>query len=91
MDTIRISWILPDKDKGGVAYFVNGAPVGSGGAGFDAVLDKLRRNALAAIVLQLGPLAGGGGRSLKSMLPFADRYAEFAEALGGRDAALETK
>ena len=91
MDSIRISWILPDKDGGEAAYSVNGAPVGVGQAGFDAVLETVRWNARAAIVLELGPMPGAGGKSVRAMLPFAARYGEFADALGGRDATLEMR
>ena len=66
-------------------------PAGSGQAGFEAILDRVSRDALAAVVLELGPMAGSGGKSVKAMLPFAARYGEFAEALGGRDATLETR
>ncbi len=91
MDTIRISWILPDKAHGAAAYSINGAPVGDGQPGFDAVLEMVKRNARAAIVLELGPMPGAGGKSVRAMLPFAARYGEFAEALGGRDATLEIR
>jgi hypothetical protein len=89
MDSIRISWSLPDKDGGEAAYLVNGAPAGAGQAGFETILEMLTQNPGAAIVLEFGPLAGSGGKSVRSMMPFSDRYAEFAAALGGRDATLE--
>ena len=84
MDTIRISWTL--RGEAETAYVVNGEPVGGG---FEAILEIIRQNPLAQIILELGPMAGGGGRSVRSMLPFSSRYAEFAEALGGRDAVME--
>jgi hypothetical protein len=90
MDTLWISWILPDKDGGEATHLVNGVLAVAGQAGFDAILEMVKRNAHAAIVLELDPMPGTG-KSVGAMLPFAARYVEFAEALGGRDATLEMR
>lgn len=81
MIVIDLAWRR--KDDGPVHYLVNGADVGEGDEGFDAVLRLVRDNPGASVTVNAGvsPL---GGESLEGSTPFADRYGELVEALGER-------
>lgn len=78
---IIVGWTC--DSTGAACYSVNGRTVGRDRDGFDAVLETVRHNPEAQVILRGG---GGalGGEDLADTTPFADRFPELVEALGGR-------
>jgi hypothetical protein len=88
MDAIKISWQLVANDPRQATYFVNGSPVGQGDGGFDKILETIRLNRSAQVTLTITHLPLGG-QDTKGSTPFADRFDELEQAMGGREMTLE--
>jgi hypothetical protein len=80
---MTVAWHGEDGASGGPCYTVDDHAIGSGRAGFDAVLALLRAHPVARVTFVL-PAYGLGGQDLIETTPFADRADELAEALGER-------
>ncbi len=84
---IEIAWNRAGACAKDVTYFVGGAPVGMGDAGFDRVLDLVGTAVATRIVLRIkdGP---PGGSDIAGATPFAARFGELREAAGDRQIIL---
>ena len=84
---IEIAWDRADGHACEPAYFVSGAPVGSGEAGFDKVIDLVAASPAARIVLRINQVSLGGS-DIAGATPFAARFAELRRAAGYRQIIL---
>lgn len=83
MTSMTIAWRPDDREPGEPCYVVDGDPVGSGRAGFDAVLGMIRARPDAAVTVELEGYSLGG-LDIADATPFAARFDELVEALAGR-------
>jgi hypothetical protein len=88
VDHLTIEWNEPADAGSPVTYFVNGFSVGEGDAGFDRVLEAIRGNVHARIVVRQKGLAMGS-QDLKSTLPFRQRYSEIERAAAPRSIGFD--
>jgi len=89
MKSIRIRWETTQGNLSHNVYFVNDSPVGEDQIGFDKILDLIKINKEADVILQIRQISSLGGNNIVDTLPFKDRFAELKKALGSRSLTYE--
>lgn len=83
MDDLIIRWETIPGHPEQVIYIVDEQVVGDDNAGFDEVIKILNKSEhIRRVILKTNNVAGLGGESFESSLPFNARYEEFKKAMG---------
>lgn len=80
--TLTISWVTAPGDPPRVTYFVDEAPLGEDDAGFDRILELIRADDDADVILRIQGSRSLGGGPLTESFPFRSRLDELREVVG---------
>jgi hypothetical protein len=85
MGDLTIRWEIIPGHPEQIIYIIDGLVVGNNDAGFEEVIKIVSKSEPnRRVVLKTNNIAGLGGESFESSLPFSARYDEFKNALGAK-------
>jgi hypothetical protein len=89
MESLTIRWEKSAGEAARTTYFVNDTAVGEDDGGFDKVLETIRSQKDAKVILKIVSISSLGGESLVGSLPFRKRFEEFRSSVGTKGYVYE--
>jgi hypothetical protein len=89
MESLTIRWEGCAGEPARTTYLVNDTAVGEDDSGFDRVLEIIRSQQDAKVILKIVSISSFGGKSLIDTLPFSNRFEEFRSSVGAKGYVYE--